>query len=67
MSLAQELKLNIGDTISAQIFNTPPFNGKVTGFGTHKGRNVISLIDENGNGRFIYESQFIEIWERKVN
>ena len=48
--------LQIGDTIRAIIFGQT-FTGQVTGFGRHKGYDVIDFIDQNGTPKFAYLNQ----------
>ena len=51
--------LKRGDTITANVLGSQ-VTGTITGFGTHKGKPVVDVIDKNKNACFFYVHQIIE-------
>ena len=51
--------LKVNDKITGNVMGQE-ITGIITGFGMHKGRNVIDIQLSDYSGRFIYESQIIK-------
>ena len=60
MCTTNELVIKIGDKITADIMGQI-VSGTITGFGEHKGRDIISIMDSGYNCRFCYHRQVLTI------
>ena len=51
------ITVKVKDRITIKICGVLVASGEVTGFGEHKGREVIDFKDTDGHNRFAYPSQ----------
>ncbi len=56
-----DMKPQIGQTITANLLGKIVLTGKVTGIGEHKGKICYDIILSDGSERFVYENQITKI------